>query len=151
MLALTAFVSVLIASFVPASGLSLFNSKQKVLDDPKASVPGKNPLQFCENNGNYSLVIQNVDLDPNPPESGHKLIIEAEGEFTEEVEAGAYISLVIKYGLITLIKTTADLCDQMKEVDEECPLKGTKTIRKEVDIPKEVPPVGACWVILEGG
>ena len=57
------------------------------------------------------------------------------------MEEGAYINLSVKYGLITLIRTKADLCDQMKEIDEECPLSGAKLIKKEVDIPKEVPPV----------
>ena len=33
------------------------------------------------------------------------------------------------------------MCEQLKEVDEDCPLNGNKVIRKEVDIPKEVPPV----------
>ena len=68
-------------------------------------------------------------------------MIEAQGTFTEDVEEGAYINLSVKYGLITLIRQTADLCDQMKEVDEKCPLSGSKAITKEVDIPKEVPSV----------
>ena len=29
----------------------------------------------------------------------------------------------------------------MEEVDKDCPLKGDQEIRKEVDIPKEIPPV----------
>jgi len=29
----------------------------------------------------------------------------------------------------------------MKNVDEECPLSGEKTITKDVDLPKEIPPV----------
>ena len=36
---------------------------------------------------------------------------------------------------------TVDLCEQMKEVDQECPLTGFKVIKKQVDIPKEVPKV----------
>lgn len=72
---------------------------------------------------------------------GHKLIIEASGDFSKEVEEGSYINLSVKYGLITLVRTKADLCEQLKEVDEDCPLEGKKNIRKEVDIPKEVPPV----------
>ena len=49
--------------------------------------------------------------------------------------------LQVKYGLITLIKQTADLCEQMSNVDEECPLSGEKTITKDVDLPATVPPV----------
>lgn len=29
----------------------------------------------------------------------------------------------------------------MKNIDEECPLEGEKTITKNVDLPKQIPPV----------
>lgn len=32
-------------------------------------VPGKNPLTFCEAPDNYILNLDNVDLDPNPPQA----------------------------------------------------------------------------------
>ena len=73
--------------------------------------------------------------------SGKTLTIKAHGNFTESVEKGAYMLLQVKYGLITLIKQTADLCEQMSNVDEECPLSGEKTITKDVDLPATVPPV----------
>lgn len=72
---------------------------------------------------------------------GKTLTIEAKGNFTQDVEKGAYINLSVKYGLIRLINQRADLCEQMKNVDEECPLSGAKTITKNVDLPKEIPPV----------
>lgn len=73
--------------------------------------------------------------------SGATLTIEAKGNFTEEVGDGAYIRLTVKYGLITLLHSTADLCEQMKNVDEDCPLAGEKTVTKEVSLPKTIPPV----------
>jgi ML domain len=58
------------------------------------------------------------------------------------VEAGAYVVLQVKYGLITLVKQTVDLCDQVKNVELSCPLDaGDLTIKKDVDLPKEIPPV----------
>lgn len=52
--------------------------------------------------------------------------------------------LVVKYGYITLIKTKADLCESMKNVDIACPLEeGRLTLTKTVDLPKEIPPVSA--------
>lgn len=43
--------------------------------------------------------------------------------------------------MITIIRQTADLCDTVKNVDLECPLKkGDLTITKDVDLPKEIPP-----------
>lgn len=53
----------------------------------------------------------------------------------------------MKYGLIRLIKQEADLCEQIQNVDMHCPLKqGKMTLTKEVDIPKEVPPVSIPFV-----
>jgi ML domain len=57
------------------------------------------------------------------------------------VEAGAYVVLQVKYGLITLVKQTMDLCDQVKNVDLDCPIEGDVTITKDVDLPREIPPV----------
>ena len=73
--------------------------------------------------------------------SGTQLTIEAKGNFTKEDQKKAYVDLSIKYGLIRIINQRADLCDQMKNIDEECPLEGDKTITKNVDLPKEIPPV----------
>ena len=86
--------------------------------------------------------IQRLPWVANASYSGKTLTIKAEGNFTEKVEEGAYLVLVVKYGLIRLINQQADLCEQMKSaVDEECPLTGEKTITKDVDLPKEIPPV----------
>lgn len=83
---------------------------------------------------------------------GKDLLIKARGNFTAKVEEGAYINLSVKYGVITLIKTEADLCEQMKEVDEKCPLEGAKAFTKKVSLPKQIPAVsgyGTCNAILQ--
>jgi hypothetical protein len=52
----------------------------------------------------------------------------------------------VKYGLIRLVTTTADLCEQVGNVDLECPIKkGDVTITKDVDLPSQIPPVRA-WL-----
>lgn len=74
--------------------------------------------------------------------SGKSLSITATGTLKGTVKAGAYVVLQVKYGLITLVKQTVDLCDQVKNVELDCPLdKGELTIKKDVDLPKEIPPV----------
>ena len=61
----------------------------------------------------------------------------------EDIEEGAYVLLTVKYGLIRLISTKADLCEQIGEVDLECPVKkGRLQISKSVELPAEIPPVG---------
>ncbi|MCJ1260305.1 Phosphatidylglycerol/phosphatidylinositol transfer protein [Lobaria immixta] len=123
-----------------AASTSLFGSSQTILADDDVDVPGKNPLKFCQANDNYLLTIDFVDLTPNPPLPGKTLTIKAAGNFTADVAEGAYINLSVKYGLITLLRRQADLCEQMKNVDEECPLDGEKVLTKDVELPSRIPP-----------
>lgn len=146
----------------PASGLSVFREDQSVVVKDNLDVPGESPLRYCEENRDDDLItITSVDLSPNPPEacvlqtletsqtlmltmahSGKELIIEAVGIVYEDIQDGAYINLQVKYGLIRLVNTKADLCEQIKNVDLECPIeKGIISITKSVDLPKEIPPV----------
>jgi len=74
--------------------------------------------------------------------SGTTLTIEALGTVQQTIEEGAYIVLQVKYGLIRLVNTKADLCEQVKNVDMECPIeKGKTKITKDVELPNEIPPV----------
>ncbi len=66
MKALTAVLTILYLSLATARSLSLFASDQHVLDDD-LSVPGENPLMFCQKADDYTLTISMVDLTPNPP------------------------------------------------------------------------------------
>ncbi|KAH6659523.1 ML domain-containing protein [Truncatella angustata] len=120
-----------------------FDESQEVvaLDDAK-KVPGENPLTYCDaNHPNDIVTITNVDLSPNPPEPGSELVIRATGTVFEPIKDGAYINLVVKYGLIRLVNTKADLCEQTEKADLKCPIeKGILSVEKKVEIPKEVPP-----------
>ncbi|ERF72414.1 hypothetical protein EPUS_06043 [Endocarpon pusillum Z07020] len=137
---LSVLLPFLSASLVASKSFSVFSHDQAPLAN-SFDVPGKNPLKFCGNPKNYILDIDKVDLDPNPPKSNSNLTITASGSFSEDVADGATVALTVKYGLITLIKTTADLCSQIKEVDLECPLKkGKMSMVHDVKIPREVPP-----------
>jgi hypothetical protein len=108
---------------------------------PRLTVPDTNvPLQYCADPTDYILSIDHVDLDPNPPTPGANLSITASGTFSKDVEAGAKVFIQVKYGLITLIKQEADLCDQIGNIDLSCPLKkGPMEFTKSVQIPAQVP------------
>ena len=83
---------------------------------------------------------------------GETLSVEAVGIFSQDIEEGAYINLSVKYGLITLIRQTADLCEQLKSVDQECPVKkGETKITKDVEIPKQIPPVSSIHPQINTG
>lgn len=70
------------------------------------------------------------------------MTIKATGKFNEVVEEGSKMHLQVKYGLITLINQDADLCETIQKADLSCPLeKGEMSLTKDVDLPKEIPPV----------
>ena len=48
----------------------------------------------------------------------------------------------VKYGLIKILSLKEDLCEQLKNVDKECPIKeGETTLTRDVDLPQRIPPV----------
>ncbi|KAK5633850.1 hypothetical protein RRF57_009564 [Xylaria bambusicola] len=137
----TVCVAALSASSLVSAG-SWFGGNNDVVVNEANKVPGDSPLEFCNAERSQDTVtIEKVDLLPNPPEAGSALIIRATGTVFEPIRKGAYVKLVVKYGLIRLISTTADLCDQVENVDLKCPIeKGVLSITKSVDLPKEIPP-----------
>uniref|UniRef100_A0A8H7TW31 Phosphatidylglycerol/phosphatidylinositol transfer protein n=1 Tax=Bionectria ochroleuca TaxID=29856 RepID=A0A8H7TW31_BIOOC len=80
---------------------------------------------------------------------GQDLVIKAEGIVKEKIEEGAYVSLAVNYGLIRLITTDADLCEQIGNVDLECPVEAGKlAITKTVELPAQIPP-GTYTVVAD--
>ncbi|KAF1813154.1 phosphatidylglycerol/phosphatidylinositol transfer protein precursor [Eremomyces bilateralis CBS 781.70] len=141
----TPLVSLVLASAVAANqpflGLGLGGSSSQVHLNEDIEVPGDNPLCFCDDPSRDILKIDQVDLFPNPPQPGATLTIAASGTLKQDVEDGAKVHLRVKYGLITLINQDANLCEQIKNVDLQCPLKaGALTFTKDVNLPREIPP-----------
>ncbi|KAL1840149.1 hypothetical protein VTJ49DRAFT_765 [Mycothermus thermophilus] len=132
----------LAASVADARNIYRPNSDQSLVKRTDLDVPGQNPLQFCEADREKDIItIEEVILTPNPPEAGQTLRIEATGTVKEDILDGAYVNLDVKYGYIRLIRTTADLCKEIQNVDLHCPIeKGKISIIKEIDLPKEIPP-----------
>ncbi|KAF2403479.1 phosphatidylglycerol/phosphatidylinositol transfer protein [Trichodelitschia bisporula] len=117
------------------------SSNEQVALGDELKVPGVNPLFYCSDASNDLLVIDHVDLSPNPPEAGQSLTIAAKGTLLEDIEEGAKVHIQVKFGLITLINQDTDLCDQVKNVDLECPLeKGETVLTKTVELPSRIPP-----------
>ncbi|KAB8216886.1 Phosphatidylglycerol/phosphatidylinositol transfer protein [Aspergillus novoparasiticus] len=124
-----------------ARSLDFFKSSQSPIQEQANSVPGNNPLEYCNDPSGDILDIKQVDLSPNPPLPGKTLVITASGTLHKKIEDGAYVLLEVKYGLITLLRQTADLCEQLVNVDLKCPLgPGDMTLTKQVDLPKQIPP-----------
>ncbi|KAK3292238.1 ML domain-containing protein [Chaetomium fimeti] len=135
---------IVLALAATASARNVFRSggQSLVKRDDNLKVPGENPLQFCNADRDEDLItIDEVTLSPNPPAAGTTLNIEASGTVNETILKGAYVKLEVKYGYIRLISTTADLCEQLGNVDLECPIEpGKLSITKTVDLPSQIPP-----------
>lgn len=143
---------------------SFFDSQSPIKADSEGPpVNGDNPLTYCTDPSSYILSIDTVNLKPNPPEalvssqislsseltcilfSGQTLTINASGSLSQTIEDGAKVLLMVKYGLITILKGELDLCDQLQEVDLSCPVqKGDLSLTKRVDLPQRIPPVRRC-------
>ncbi|KAM0328105.1 hypothetical protein ACHAQA_005508 [Verticillium albo-atrum] len=139
----SAVVALLSAGLVPASARSvLVERDQSVINGDDLKIPGDSPLELCPKSHENDIVhIKKVDLSPNPPKAGEDLVITATGTVDEDIEEGAYVLLQVKYGLIRLISTKADFCEQVGNVDLECPIKnGELSLTKTVKLPAEIPP-----------
>ncbi|RFU73150.1 phosphatidylglycerol phosphatidylinositol transfer [Trichoderma arundinaceum] len=125
----------------PATALAIWGDSASAFN-AGLKVPGENPIEFCDANRDSDLItIDKVDLSPSTPKPGKALLITATGEVNKRVAKGAYVKVVVKYGLIQLLATTADLCEQLGNVDLSCPLEpGKMTITKSVDLPSAIPP-----------
>ncbi|KUI53767.1 Phosphatidylglycerol/phosphatidylinositol transfer protein [Cytospora mali] len=134
-------VLIALSAGVAHAGFGLNFGSNKVTVNEDLKIPGNSPLELCPKaHDDDILSIEKVDLVPNPPKAGEDLVIKASGTLDESVEEGAYVVLQVKYGLIRLISTKADLCEQVQNVDMECPIeKGDITITKTVELPKEIP------------
>ncbi|KAK4148596.1 ML domain-containing protein [Chaetomidium leptoderma] len=136
--------AVLLALVASANARNVFrrDGQSLVRRDDSLKIPGENPLEYCHADRDDDLItIEKVMLTPNPPEAGQTLVIEASGTVKETILDGAYVNLEVKYGYIRLVKTQADLCKEIKNVDLECPIeKGEISILKSVDLPSQIPP-----------
>lgn len=136
----------LVAAFATAVSAGILDRVQSPLigSTPPPTggpVPGSSPLQFCGPVEDNILIIDYIDISPNPPLPGQKLTIKASGRLTESIEKGAYVKVEVKYGYIKLVHQTLDLCENAGQIDLECPVEaGEITIIKEVDLPKAIPP-----------
>lgn len=64
----TAFLTIALSSLHICTSLSILGGEQAVLDSgTDLSVPGDNPLEYCQDPSDYILAIEHVDLNPNPP------------------------------------------------------------------------------------
>ncbi|KAI9795087.1 MAG: Phosphatidylglycerol/phosphatidylinositol transfer protein [Peltula sp. TS41687] len=128
-----------------AGPLSVFSRQQTLSSDQKLPVPGDNPFLYCNAAAQSSpvITIEHLNVNPNPPQRGQNLTIDAVGVVHEEIQEGAYadVSVYIVPLHIRLLQKRFDLCDLVGDVDLKCPIhKGESAVEKTVELPVEIPP-----------
>ncbi|KAG0742039.1 hypothetical protein G6F57_006530 [Rhizopus arrhizus] len=85
------------------------------------------------------LTIEYIRLNPEVPVKGKNLEIEFKGYLSEQVPEGTQVEIVVKLGLVQLLKRKFDFCDKIQEIDEKCPIpEGEVTFHKEVELPNQI-------------
>ncbi len=104
-------------------------------------ISGGSPVQLCDESEPQLLTIDYIKTLPTKPERGKNLTVIAGGYVSKQIPEKSYVYVEVKYGYIKLVQEYFDLCEQLGNVDLECPVnKGYLSISKEVEIPQEVPP-----------
>lgn len=154
---------------ISALSLAVCSKSEPAISTDSLKVPGESPLEYCtKDRADDILAIEYFNVDPNPPlvydhlstslyvepdqltklkHSGQNGTVDASGILSKDIEEGAYVNLEVKYGPITIVKDTIDLCKQVKSADKECPLrKGPITVKKEFSMPEQIPNVSITYI-----
>ncbi|KAG5966225.1 hypothetical protein E4U58_002574 [Claviceps cyperi] len=122
------------------------HSQEDISSNEDLKIRGQSFLEYCpDKKTDEFLKIESIHLTPNLPVAGKDLSIEANLFLTRTIEKGSYFYLTVNYGLVRLLVTKADLCQQIggfRKVDFRCPYKpgsGTMFITKTLALPKEMP------------
>ncbi|CDS07375.1 hypothetical protein LRAMOSA01324 [Lichtheimia ramosa] len=115
-------------------------SPQLYIQSNSAQTTSTDLIQVCGDASDL-LTVKDITLHPDPPLKGETLTIDFKGELKEEVPEGTTVLVQVKYGVVQLLKKTFDFCQEVKKVDEKCPIPaGDLVFTKQVDLPKEIPP-----------
>ncbi|KAI9012895.1 ML domain-containing protein [Gaertneriomyces semiglobifer] len=85
--------------------------------------------------------LESFTVSPDPPQRGEDLTVDVKGTLDEAIDKGAFAEVRVRLGLIKLVDTKIDLCDEIHNIDRECPVEeGPLHINHTVKLPREIPP-----------
>lgn len=100
--------------------------------------------------------VKSLDFSPNPPKgyvhysfflfinrclrvnSNRDVVMTLRGEVKKTIGRGSYVKFTVKYGLIQLLSTTMDFCEQ---IDVKCPLEVGDVVLQKNHTMGPTPPV----------
>ncbi|OCH92508.1 hypothetical protein OBBRIDRAFT_726717 [Obba rivulosa] len=137
------FHSVHAILFITAlSGLSAVNAaEQQQLSESVRDAHSSWAWNLCGTPSDI-VEIKSLEINPDPPEKGQNLTITVKGVAKEQIEDGAYASVVITIGGIKLPPKEYDLCEEARKANAsiQCPIeKGEHEVTQTVELPKEIP------------
>ncbi|KAJ1969062.1 Phosphatidylglycerol/phosphatidylinositol transfer protein [Dispira parvispora] len=126
------------ALYNPLTELNVLQEQVVGIRPPPGEKMGES-LYLCGND-NDLVTIDSVELSPDPPSKGNRLVIKGSGTVHQTIHEGSIVKITVKYGFIKLLTKEYQLCDLVKEIDQTCPIQpGHLSFTKEVDIPGEIP------------
>ncbi|TPX62360.1 hypothetical protein PhCBS80983_g00561 [Powellomyces hirtus] len=126
-------------AFLAFSGVSALSLQYQGVQHPLISIT-EGTIENCGSPDDL-FHPESITLTPDPPRRGEDLTIDVKGTLDETVDGGAYADVRVKLGLIKLVDTRLDLCEEIKKIDRQCPIeKGPVEINTTVKIPGELPP-----------
>ncbi|KDQ63665.1 hypothetical protein JAAARDRAFT_148241 [Jaapia argillacea MUCL 33604] len=86
--------------------------------------------------------IESISVTPDPPKPGEDLTVNVKAIVVEDVAEGAYADVVVKLGLVQLLKKRFDVCEEARNANAsvQCPVSaGPYDITQTVALPREIP------------
>ncbi|KAH9483498.1 Phosphatidylglycerol/phosphatidylinositol transfer protein [Psilocybe cubensis] len=87
--------------------------------------------------------IESIQISPDPPKPGKDLTVTVKALVQREIKEGANANVIVKVGLINIIKKNYDICEEARKANAtvQCPvLPDSYTISHTVALPKDIPP-----------
>lgn len=84
-----------------------------------------NPNAFYKGDDSFILDIYDITVTPPHPVPGDEVLIEATGYLKERVEKGAVAHVLVRIGVVQILRKTFDICDELENNDVElkCPIE----------------------------
>ena len=97
----------------------------------------------------YMRLINRLSIASSAVITRPPIRIEVAGRLLEDLLPGTTLELIVKYGMLRLLRLTVDVCDELDNMNDgngdedigKCPIsKGAKSLRKTFELPDNIPP-----------